>query len=712
MMAAEQAARARLATLLDGLAVGAVESLARCEYAVATGLVRMAAAVAAKAASAAAPAAAAEVGRLAEIAGGLASSAAALAAKKKAVAPGLVRMAAAVITRIVLQLRAPEEYAVARPGRVMTAAEQAERARLATLLDGLAVGAVESLARCECSVAAGLVRMAAAVAAKAASAAAPAAAAEVGRLAEVAGGLAASAAALAAEKKAVAPGLVRMAAAVITRIVSQLRAPEETSNLEQRALAILEGALKNGQLTSALDNVLDVNVEAVSLEQRALATLETALKNGRLPSALDNVLDVDVESLSLEQRALVILRAALRDGRLESALDDAQDVGAWSLQERVRGALHKALGDGRLPGAFKSVTQVDRLDRLRDRMRRSLSDMADNDRLKTVLLGAPHAHESLQARARKALEKALLDGRLRSSLKDATGDASVDLLRAKMKRTLSDMAANDRLKPALMSATNSEASLRARARKAFDRALRDGCLKSALKTAVPVNKMDSLRERLKSTLSEMSESDRLKPALLEATGAGVRLKARALKALEKALKNESLQGALKEATKGAAIDSLRMRAQTSLASMADGGSLQASITAVKSGTHPQAGWLRKRGPTIDYSWKRIWCVLESTSLVYYTDESLATKKGSIELSPVTMAVSFCKQSAPGEAQKHRTEIPFGFVLDPKGVDGGKDRFLYYFDAEKQENLDRWLRSFERLVQGKPRTSQRLSKILA
>lgn len=105
------------------------------------------------------------------------------------------------------------------------------------------------------------------------------------------------------------------------------------------------------------------------------------------------------------------------------------------------------------------------------------------------------------------------------------------------------------------------------------------------------------------------------------------------------------------------------------------------------------GWLSKRGPLYGYAWQRRWCVLHANGLLVFSDERKAERKAEVEVKAVTKASSFQKANAPGEAVKHRGEKPFGFVVD-SDPGAGKDRRLFYFDAENALELKRWTQAFE------------------
>merc|ERR1712060_593076 len=105
------------------------------------------------------------------------------------------------------------------------------------------------------------------------------------------------------------------------------------------------------------------------------------------------------------------------------------------------------------------------------------------------------------------------------------------------------------------------------------------------------------------------------------------------------------------------------------------------------------GWLNKRGPLCTNKWKPKWCTLGPSEMHYYEDEAKNSLNGTIEVKRTTRAVDFQNENAPGEAIKHRSTTPFGFVVDEDPT-GGKNRHLYYFHSSDQDNLKDWLAAFE------------------
>merc|ERR1740130_34951 len=102
------------------------------------------------------------------------------------------------------------------------------------------------------------------------------------------------------------------------------------------------------------------------------------------------------------------------------------------------------------------------------------------------------------------------------------------------------------------------------------------------------------------------------------------------------------------------------------------------------------GFLQKRGPMYGYKWEARYCALYETGLVWYDNDKKHEKKGDMEIKKNTKTLSFQKNKAPGDSIKHRGEKPFGFVVDVMPNAGpGKERRLFYFDAEDKMNQQAW-----------------------
>eukprot|EP00440_Ansanella_granifera_P065217 gb/GFBE01070723.1/.p1 GENE.gb/GFBE01070723.1/~~gb/GFBE01070723.1/.p1 ORF type:complete len:382 (+),score=71.82 gb/GFBE01070723.1/:1-1146(+) len=101
------------------------------------------------------------------------------------------------------------------------------------------------------------------------------------------------------------------------------------------------------------------------------------------------------------------------------------------------------------------------------------------------------------------------------------------------------------------------------------------------------------------------------------------------------------------------------------------------------------GWLLKRGPTIDYSWQRRWCVLTSSGIAYFADSAKRHKKGEVEIGPCSETTRIASFEAPGDSIKHRLERPWGFAVDAVPP-AGKQRRIHYFDAGDAGSLATWL----------------------
>eukprot|EP00929_Paragymnodinium_shiwhaense_P022095 TRINITY_DN1421_c1_g1_i13.p1 TRINITY_DN1421_c1_g1~~TRINITY_DN1421_c1_g1_i13.p1 ORF type:complete len:752 (+),score=147.94 TRINITY_DN1421_c1_g1_i13:115-2256(+) len=132
--------------------------------------------------------------------------------------------------------------------------------------------------------------------------------------------------------------------------------------------------------------------------------------------------------------------------------------------------------------------------------------------------------------------------------------------------------------------------------------------------------------------------------------------------------------------------------------MASSSNHDTPVLAVSTYIHGQAmlqGWLRKRGPTADFRWQARWCVLQQNELQCYTDETCAQRRANVVIRPgVTRIMTLAQDDAPGDAIKHRKHHPFGFVIDPGGITGGKARDLYYFAAEDGEQLEAWMKAIQ------------------
>merc|ERR1711974_520279 len=67
----------------------------------------------------------------------------------------------------------------------------------------------------------------------------------------------------------------------------------------------------------------------------------------------------------------------------------------------------------------------------------------------------------------------------------------------------------------------------------------------------------------------------------------------------------------------------------------------------------------------------------------------------MEIKRNTKCFSFMKNKAPGDAIKHRGEKPFGFVVDVAPNAGpGKERRLFYYDAETKPQADAWMEAID------------------
>lgn len=113
-----------------------------------------------------------------------------------------------------------------------------------------------------------------------------------------------------------------------------------------------------------------------------------------------------------------------------------------------------------------------------------------------------------------------------------------------------------------------------------------------------------------------------------------------------------------------------------------------------------SGWLHKRGPTDRHFWMKRWCVLRGSELVYYVDMLCQQKKGAIKLQASSCVVAFEVPNAPGHAIKHRYKRPHGFVLDPTPAEG-RNRRLFYFDAESTNTLGLWIDAIKQRIGNLP-----------
>ncbi|CAJ1376827.1 unnamed protein product [Effrenium voratum] len=113
-------------------------------------------------------------------------------------------------------------------------------------------------------------------------------------------------------------------------------------------------------------------------------------------------------------------------------------------------------------------------------------------------------------------------------------------------------------------------------------------------------------------------------------------------------------------------------------------------------THEFAGWMERRGPTVDFNWQKRWVVLHEGKLETFADEACAKRKATMELQPRSTAVPFKARNAPGEAALYSHQRPFGFVVDLE-PQAGKGRRMAYFDPLHQEGLDQWTQAIHQSV---------------
>jgi hypothetical protein len=106
-----------------------------------------------------------------------------------------------------------------------------------------------------------------------------------------------------------------------------------------------------------------------------------------------------------------------------------------------------------------------------------------------------------------------------------------------------------------------------------------------------------------------------------------------------------------------------------------------------------AGWLQKRGPTVEYKWERRWCVLEPDRLFWYADDRCLVKKGTAYVSTKTRAIAFGSEGAPGDSVVYVRLKEYGFVVDGDH-ESGRSRQLLYFDASDKQTLATWLQAIK------------------
>mmetsp|Transcript_126083 Transcript_126083/g.223277 ORF Transcript_126083/g.223277 Transcript_126083/m.223277 type:complete len:652 (+) Transcript_126083:189-2144(+) len=121
-------------------------------------------------------------------------------------------------------------------------------------------------------------------------------------------------------------------------------------------------------------------------------------------------------------------------------------------------------------------------------------------------------------------------------------------------------------------------------------------------------------------------------------------------------------------------------------------------------SHPsdKAGWLEKRGPTIDMQWNWRWVVLKEDRLIMYESqeaEKAGQKKFELELNEYTKATEFRKVDAPGDAAKHVAEKPYGFVVDTEPSGGPDRKSLYYLAADNNDTMNAWIVGIYKIVKG-------------
>jgi len=114
-----------------------------------------------------------------------------------------------------------------------------------------------------------------------------------------------------------------------------------------------------------------------------------------------------------------------------------------------------------------------------------------------------------------------------------------------------------------------------------------------------------------------------------------------------------------------------------------------------------SGWLKKRGPLAKCNWNERWFVLTCARLLEYRDDSCREKLSSDWLAKRLQSCRFSRLGAPGEAVKHRSSRPFGFVVDFE-PSSGKDRRFIYLDAKDQNKLAMWLKALKSVADARHR----------
>eukprot|EP00913_Durusdinium_trenchii_P011539 g10833.t1 len=143
-----------------------------------------------------------------------------------------------------------------------------------------------------------------------------------------------------------------------------------------------------------------------------------------------------------------------------------------------------------------------------------------------------------------------------------------------------------------------------------------------------------------------------------------------------------------------------------------------------------AGWMDRRGPTIDFAWQRRWVVLHEGKLETYLGQERLTRrfmqdrpgqlrasfgedcqerKAMTRLRPQSSMKAF-KVAPLGDSELHRAERPNGFVLDlePEAA----HRPMVYFDPLDSESLSQWTQAINESLQDLEQAMMRDCRIAA
>jgi len=108
-----------------------------------------------------------------------------------------------------------------------------------------------------------------------------------------------------------------------------------------------------------------------------------------------------------------------------------------------------------------------------------------------------------------------------------------------------------------------------------------------------------------------------------------------------------------------------------------------------------AGWMERRGPTVDFKWQRRWVVLQDGKLETFLDQDCRERRAMSRLRPESCLKTFkvAQSDAAGDAALYRKTRPNGFVidLDPQALGCSH---LVYFDPLDAEQSELWLQAIE------------------